>query len=130
MSVSLYFNTKPKKSKSFNVHQLVMLAFVGPPPEKYAIDHIDCDKTNNRLTNLEYVTHAENNRRAEHNNCRQHPTGLGSCNAKLTARQVRMIRRVWPYKKHGTCAKLARRFNVTPCVVLKVGRGTTYRELE
>ncbi len=43
------------------VHSLVMLAFVGARPNpKIQINHIDCDKTNNCLTNLEYCTQSHN----------------------------------------------------------------------
>lgn len=46
------------------VHELVMLAFVGPRPEGLQINHKDGDKRNNHLPNLEYVTCAENHRHA------------------------------------------------------------------
>lgn len=42
------------------VHKLVALAFLGPRPTGYDIDHIDGDKTNNHYTNLRYVTTKEN----------------------------------------------------------------------
>lgn len=45
------------------VHRLVMLTFVGSLPEGHGVDHINCDKTDNRLVNLEYVTTGENSRR-------------------------------------------------------------------
>lgn len=48
------------KRKTFIVHIEVMRAFVGERPEGLEIDHIDQRKTNNRLDNLEYVTHSEN----------------------------------------------------------------------
>lgn len=46
--------------KSYSVHSLVMLLFAGPRPEGYEINHKDGQKANNRRTNLEYVTQAEN----------------------------------------------------------------------
>ena len=45
-----------------NVHRLVLLAFVWP--SKLCVDHINNIKTDNRLKNLEYVTHKENTKRA------------------------------------------------------------------
>ena len=51
------------RTKRVQHHLLVALAFIGPRPEGYELDHIDGDKTNNRPENLEYVTHAENMRR-------------------------------------------------------------------
>lgn len=50
------------KQRTLYIHRLVMLAFFG----KSALDvnHIDGDKTNNRLSNLEYVSRKENTRHA------------------------------------------------------------------
>lgn len=45
------------------VHRIVMTAFCGTS-EKY-IDHINMDKHDNRIENLEYVTPRENNLRAD-----------------------------------------------------------------
>ena len=44
------------------VHQLVMLAFVGPCPEGMEVRHLDSNPANNALTNLTYGTKAENAR--------------------------------------------------------------------
>jgi hypothetical protein len=56
---------KNGKSTSLNVHNLVAYTFK-PIPSKLipAIDHVDVDKTNHSLGNLEFVGQAENTRRA------------------------------------------------------------------
>lgn len=56
---------KNGKSTSLNVHNLVAYTFK-PIPSKLipAIDHVDVDKTNHSLDNLEFVGQAENTRRA------------------------------------------------------------------
>ena len=47
--------------KDYLVHRLVCLAFNGQPPaDKNCVNHINCDKTDNRPENLEWCTHAEN----------------------------------------------------------------------
>ena len=46
------------------VHRLVLQTFVGMPDEyRYITDHINGDKSDNRLSNLEWVDYYENNRR-------------------------------------------------------------------
>jgi len=52
-----------KKQKTFRVHQLVAIAFLNHTPNKYdglLVDHIDGDKLNNYLSNLQLVTNRKN----------------------------------------------------------------------
>ena len=59
LQLRLHFN---KKQKVVRVHQLVALAFI-PKPNDYEIfevNHIDKCRTNNVVTNLEWVSHATN----------------------------------------------------------------------
>lgn len=46
------------------VHRLVLSAFEGIPPGKAEVNHIDGDKTNNLLSNLEWTTRAGNAKHA------------------------------------------------------------------
>lgn len=56
--VKLY--VEPKSPKSFLVHRLVAAAFIGDIPKGMQINHIDGNKINNNLDNLEIVTQSEN----------------------------------------------------------------------
>lgn len=48
------------KRVAIKVHRLVGLSFVGTGDETLEINHIDGDAHNNVYTNLEFVTHAQN----------------------------------------------------------------------
>lgn len=51
--------------KVFRIHRLVLEAFgCSQPGEEYQVNHIDGDKSNNALENLEWVPAAENTRHA------------------------------------------------------------------
>lgn len=56
-SVSLFKN---KKQKTYNVHRLVAEAFIPNPDNKKEIDHINTDRTDNRVENLRWCTSSEN----------------------------------------------------------------------
>jgi hypothetical protein len=73
------------------VHELVALAFLGPRPLGYEIDHVDGRRRNNRAEKLEYVTPGENQRRAYALGLR---TDRGEAHhlARLTEADVRLIR--------------------------------------
>lgn len=61
----LYCEIKKKtKDSTVYVHRLLGFAFIPNPDNKPLINHKDCDKLNNNLENLEWVTHSENMRHA------------------------------------------------------------------
>ena|SRR6266478_943700 len=55
--VYLYFS---RRQHTVKVARLVAVAFLGPRPDGLTINHIDGDKGNNHIENLEYITHQEN----------------------------------------------------------------------
>lgn len=77
-----------KENKPYNeaVHRAVAKAFL--PNPKATVNHIDGDKHNNRLSNLEWATHSENHKHAfriglkSKETCRALKLGTKSPNAK------------------------------------------------
>lgn len=59
--VTLY---KQGKRHRLHVHQVVAMTFIPNPDGKKQVNHIDGDKTNNNVSNLEWVTPQENIRHA------------------------------------------------------------------
>lgn len=53
--------------KYLHVHRLVAVAFIPNLKNKLFVNHIDCDKSNNKVTNLEWVTAKENSSHARKN---------------------------------------------------------------
>lgn len=51
---------KDSKRKTFKVHRLVAINFLDNNYNKKEVNHIDGDKTNNLINNLEWVTPSEN----------------------------------------------------------------------
>lgn len=88
-SISLF---KEKTRKVYQVHRLVMFAFVGK--SELWVNHKNGIRNDNRLSNLEYCTAAENARHAVAvlNVYGTNRQGEGNSNAKLTEENVREIR--------------------------------------
>lgn len=66
-----YFNIilqKEGKKKQYQVHRLVAQAFIPNLENKPQVNHIDCNKQNNGVSNLEWATQQENMDHAKENN--------------------------------------------------------------
>lgn len=57
------------KQHHFMVHRIVWVAAHGPVPDGYQIDHVNAQKDDNRIANLEAVPGIENMRRGAANGC-------------------------------------------------------------
>ena len=71
--IVLSINNKPK---TFTVHRLVAKHFIHNPENKPEVNHIDGDKGNNHISNLEWNTKSENNQHAYNNGLKKGSTHL------------------------------------------------------
>jgi len=60
---------KGEKQKQFEVHRLVAMAFLNhiPDGKKLVVDHIDANKLNNNIKNLQIITHRLNSSKDKKN---------------------------------------------------------------
>lgn len=75
---------KKNKRKHFRIHRLVMMAFNDNSDHKLDINHIDGNKYNNKIDNLEWCTRKENLKHAVR-------TGLNKQSIKIVAEKNNKI---------------------------------------
>ncbi len=91
---------------------LVAAAFLGPRPEGQEVNHIDRNPSNNRLSNLEYLTPKNN---------QIHAARTGSKHYKLTPERVEQLR--VRFREVGVIARVAEEFGIDSSYCGKVLRG-------
>lgn len=105
------------KTESRFLHRLILQAFMECPDGKTMVNHINGNKLDNMLKNLEWVTASENVRHA-------YKLGLvdkrGEKNGhnKLTVQDVEKIR--GELKSGESQVKIARKFGITPGTIWKI----------
>lgn len=115
------------KRYSFPVHRLVAKAFIDNPDDKPQVNHIDGDKTNNNVTNLEWCNNSENQLHAYKNGLQKLRVGESNSNSKLESHEVLEIRRmlengVEPKKIMGI-------YNVTKTVISSIKHRRSWKHI-
>ncbi len=70
--IQLWIKDKPT---TMAIHRLVAKAFIDNPENKKTVNHIDGNKLNNNVCNLEWATYSENLKHAYTVGLKQLPTG-------------------------------------------------------
>lgn len=112
------------KEKCFAVHRLVAQAFIPNPDNKPEVNHINGDKFDNRVENLEWVTHSENMLHAFDTKLQISLSGENHPMAKLTAEQVVYIR-INPDALTGKA--LAQLFGISPVTISDIQCGKIWQ---
>lgn len=86
------FMTQEGKKKTYRVHRLVMMAFKPiEDMDNLEVNHIDGDKKNNALSNLEWCSASENQKHAFQTGLQQPRKGEKSNFSKLTQADIDKI---------------------------------------
>ena len=109
------------KSKHYSVHRLVATTYLINEGNKPEVNHIDGNKLNNDLSNLEWVTRSENTKKAYDN---KQLVALGK--PKLTPELVKEIRE---NKENLNREQLARKYNVSCGCIQHIRRGRTWKNI-
>lgn len=96
--------------KQHPIHRLVAKVFIPNPENKPEVNHIDGNKMNNAVDNLEWVTRSENQKHAVENGLQ--PKGLKTYQGKFTANQREEIKRMWDSGAFSR-RELAKRYGVS-----------------
>lgn len=112
--------------KTWRIATLVLYTFKGPPPKELlypSVNHIDGNKLNNHISNLEWLTASTNTSIRKNKG-----EGANNSQSKLTEEKVKqicnlLIRTDLPLKI------IANQFNVSPSVISAIKNKKTYKTI-
>ena len=126
-----YIESIDSKKRSVHVHRKVAETYIPNPLNKPCVNHIDGNKENNHVSNLEWCTHSENMLHASKMGLldyqRTRKTKNNVSIRKLTMTQANEIRSkyVSGSKVHGARA-LGREYGLPHTAILDILKGKTY----
>lgn len=106
------------KAKAFYVHRLVAETFITNSENKLDVNHIDGNKQNNCVENLEWCTRSENLQHAYKNNLRV------ASNQKLSLEQVKQIKL---NQDKLSRKQLAEKFNVSYWTICDIFQNKSFK---
>ena len=109
------------------VHRLVAKCFIPEINGKDQVNHIDGDKLNNKVDNLEWCNNSENQKHAVFNNLINHNYGENHHNSKLTYQDVNFIRT--KIEQGVTQREIAKEYNISATSITQIKHNRTYKNL-
>ena len=115
------------KKRTFLVHRLVAILMIPNPENLPQVNHIDGDKTNNNIENLEWCTPSQNIQHSHDTGLKVSYKGEKSGQAKLTEVQVLEIKD--KLSKGITQRKLAKEYSVGLTTICNINTGKKWKHL-
>jgi hypothetical protein len=123
--VTLYNETGRKQHA---IQRLVAKAFIPNPENKPQVNHIDGDKTNNSVDNLEWSTSKENLDHAVKLGLKASAKGESNSMSKLTAETIKLAKTM--LLQGHTLTYIGQTLNVHRSTIGKVTQGKSWKHLE
>lgn len=116
--------SKDRIEKQHFVHRLVAIAFIPNTHNKPQVNHIDGNKSNNKLSNLEWCSSLENINHAINTSLRESGIGTSNPSSKLSDGEVLEI-----YKSIEPISKIASNFKVHRCTIYRIKSGKKWNHI-
>jgi hypothetical protein len=120
------YDRRIKKPLKRSVHRLVAEAFIPNPLNKPQVNHIDGDKKNNRVENLEWCTASENIKHAFKEGLSL--KGEDRHNSKMTEEKVILLREMYDSGEF-LLKELAEEFNISISVAWRIAKRNTWKHI-
>ena len=121
---------KTKKIIQIQLHRIVWAYFNGIPEPNLVLNHIDGNKQNCALSNLELVSVMENNLHAHKNNLIYIPRGEERDNAKFSDEDVIYLRKYYSTNKDASVRKIAQQYKCSTAIVSAMLRSKYYNHIK
>lgn len=123
---------KNKIHKTFRVHRLILETFVGPCPPGMECRHLDGNPTNNRLDNLCWGSHSDNEKDKSRHGTKMNPVWFDNVGSKhgmaiLTEKDIPGIRKM--FKNGISCIDIAKIYNVSRGCISEVVHNRTWKHI-
>lgn len=117
------------KPINFGVHRAVACTFIKNPDNLPQVNHIDGNKLNNNVNNLEWCNNSYNVKHAIKKGLTKKVYGEKNVNSKLTKEKVKYIRTNYiPFDRDFGTRALARKFNVSKTAILYIIQNKTWKD--
>ncbi len=116
---------KNKTAKKFRVHRLICETFIENIENKPCVNHINGNKTDNSIKNLEWCTYKENMIHAFETGLS--PSGEKHYISKLNNEQVLEIKQI--LKKDYILKDIAKKYNVTHTCIIQIRKGKSWKSI-
>lgn len=114
-----------KHCKTYQVHNLIAIAFIPNPNNYNVINHKDGNKLNNNINNLEWCTQKYNMQHAFKNNLINVAKGIRTKNGHFNEKDINNIRLL---RQQGLSQySIAKKYNVTKEAIQQILSGNTYK---